>query len=114
MSFCLFTNWIVNYGITSATPHMMRTMGYGTFLFFSVITFIGVGFVYFCLPELKGRSMESMDDLFSHSLWSMFRRVYPTSDELVRHDVQEQLAREDKNDGTHVSMVEEQEAGKRV
>ncbi|KAM0597754.1 hypothetical protein ACHAPN_002964 [Verticillium nonalfalfae] len=114
MSFCLFTNWIVNYGITSATPHMMRTMGYGTFLFFSIITFIGVGFVYFCLPELKGRSMESMDDLFSHSLWSMFRRAYPTSDELVRHDVQEQLAREDKNDGTHVSMVEEREAEKRV
>ncbi|KAM0323874.1 hypothetical protein ACHAQA_008455 [Verticillium albo-atrum] len=115
MSFCLFTNWIVNYGITSATPHMMRTMGYGTFLFFSIMTFIGVAFIYFCLPELKGRSMESMDDLFSHSLWSMFKRAYPTRDELVRHDVQEQLAREDvKNDGTHVSMIEEQDSGKRV
>ena len=23
MAVCLFTNWIVNYGITSATPHMI-------------------------------------------------------------------------------------------
>ncbi|KAM0273625.1 hypothetical protein ACHAQH_008219 [Verticillium albo-atrum] len=115
MAFCLFTNWIVNHGITSATPHMMRTMGYGTFLFFSIMTFICVGFIYVCLPELKGRSMESMDDLFLHSLWSMFKRAYPAPDELVRHDVQEQLAREDhKNDGTNVSMLEEQDVGKRI
>lgn len=107
MSFCLFTNWIVNYGITSATPHMIRTMGYGTFLFFSVLTYAGVVFVYFCLPELKGRSIESMDDLFDHSLWSMWKRAYPTEAEKTRHDVQEMLAHEhEKSEGLEVDMVE--------
>ncbi|KAK7424173.1 hypothetical protein QQZ08_008779 [Neonectria magnoliae] len=108
MACCLFTNWIVNYGITSATPHMFSTMGYGTFLFFGVVTYIGVMFVYFCLPELKGRSIESMDDLFQHSLWTMFKRAYPTEEEKVRHDVQEMLHNE-KAEGGRASMVEDTE-----
>lgn len=96
MSFCLFTNWIVNYGITSATPHMMRTMGYGTFLFFSIMTYVGVVFIYFCLPELKGRSIESMDDLFQRPLWTMWKHAYPTEEEKVRQGVSEAIAREDE------------------
>ncbi|KAK1723563.1 hypothetical protein CaCOL14_001190 [Colletotrichum acutatum] len=107
MSCCLFTNWIVNYGITSATPHMLSTMKYGTFLFFSIMTYIGVIFVFFCLPELKGRSIESMDDLFAHSLWTMFKRAYPNEDEKVRHDVQEQLQHEEDKVVSHVTMVED-------
>ncbi|KAK1658383.1 quinate permease [Colletotrichum godetiae] len=107
MSCCLFTNWIVNYGITSATPHMLSTMKYGTFLFFSIMTYIGVIFVFFCLPELKGRSIESMDDLFANSLWTMFKRAYPTEDEKVRHDVQEQLQHEEDKGVSHVTMVED-------
>lgn len=108
MSFCLFTNWMVNYGITSATPHMIRTMNYGTFLFFSVLTYVGTIFIYCCLPETKGRSIESMDDLFSHSLWTMFKRAYPTEDEKVRQDVQHKLLEEqNKKEDTEVHMVEE-------
>ncbi|KZL78530.1 quinate permease [Colletotrichum tofieldiae] len=107
MSCCLFTNWIVNYGITSATPHMLSTIKYGTFLFFAAMTYIGVIFVFFCLPELKGRSIESMDDLFAHSLWTMFKRAYPTEDEKVRHDVQEKLHQEEEKGTTHVTMIED-------
>ncbi|KAH8880522.1 quinate permease [Thozetella sp. PMI_491] len=91
MSFCFFLNWIVDFGITKATPVMFTSMGWGTFLLYAVLTYIGVVFVYFCLPELKGRSIESTDDLFQHSLWTMFRHAYPTEEEKVRHDVQMQL-----------------------
>ncbi|KAH6880523.1 quinate permease [Thelonectria olida] len=105
MACCLFTNWIVDYGITKATPHMLTKMKYGTFLFFAVVTYIGVVFVYFCLPELKGRSIESMDDLFSHSLWTMFKRAYPTEEEKVRQDVQEILSHQ-KSGQAEVSLVE--------
>ena len=94
MAFCLFVNWIVDYGITSATPHMMRDMGYGAFVFFACLTYAGVVYIFFCLPELKGRSIESMDDLFEHSIWSMWKRAYPTEEEKVRRDVQEQLIHE--------------------
>lgn len=89
MSFCFFVNWIVDYGITRATPNMITEMGYGTFLLYAMLTYLGVIFIYFCLPEMKGRSIESMDDLFQRPLWTMWKHAYPTEDEKVRHDVQE-------------------------
>ncbi|KAF2246991.1 quinate permease [Trematosphaeria pertusa] len=87
MSWCFFVNWIVDFGITKATPSMMTHMGWGTFLLYAVLTYIGVIFVFFCMPEMKGRSIESMDDLFQHSIWTMYKRAYPTEEEKVRHDV---------------------------
>ncbi|KAL5338185.1 hypothetical protein BJX70DRAFT_408854 [Aspergillus crustosus] len=87
MGFCFFTNWIVDYGITRATPNMITNMGYGAFLLYSLLTYIGVVFIFFCLPELKGRSIESMDDLFQRPLWTMWKHAYPTEEETVRQDV---------------------------
>ncbi|KAL4875211.1 hypothetical protein BJY04DRAFT_232862 [Aspergillus karnatakaensis] len=89
MGFCFFVNWIVNYGITRATPNMITTMGYGVFLLYALLTYLGVVFIYFCLPELKGRSIESMDDLFQRPLWTMWKHAYPTKEETVRQDVQQ-------------------------
>lgn len=98
MSICFFINWIVDYGITKATPSMMTHMGWGTFLLYAVLTYIGAVFVYFCMPEFKGRSIESMDDLFQHSIWSMWRHAYPTEEEKVRHDVQEHILHKAKDE----------------
>lgn len=89
MSFCFFVNWIVDYGITRATPNMITELGYGVFLLYSVLTYIGVVFIFFCLPEMKGRSIESMDDLFQRPLWTMWKHAYPAEEEKVRIDVQE-------------------------
>lgn len=53
MAFCFFTNWIVNYGITRATPNMITTMGWGIFLLYAMLTYAGEGFVWLCMPETK-------------------------------------------------------------
>ncbi|KAL8389090.1 hypothetical protein RB595_008796 [Gaeumannomyces hyphopodioides] len=89
MGVCLFVNWTVDYGITLATPTMTTRLGYGTFLPYVMLTYMGVVFAYLCLPELKGRGMASMDDLFQRSIWTMWRHAYPTTEEKVRHDVQD-------------------------
>ena len=107
MSICFFINWIVDYGITRATPNMLSSMGWGTFLLYSMLTYLGVVFVFFCMPETKvsflrqlldgsgltwgqGRSIESMDDLFQYPLWMMWKHAYPkTEEEKVRHGVQD-------------------------
>jgi sugar porter (SP) family MFS transporter len=89
MAWCFFTNWIVDFGITKATPLMMTHLGWGTFLLYAVLTYTGVVFIFFCMPEMKGRSIESMDDLFQHSIWTMYQRAYPTEEDKVRHDVGE-------------------------
>lgn len=67
---------------------MITELGYGTFLLYSTLTYTGVIFIYFCLPEMKGRSIESMDDLFERPLWTMYKHAYPTEDEKTRSDVQ--------------------------
>ena len=43
------------------------------------------------LPEMKGRSIESMDDLFQRPLWTLWKHAYPTEEEKVRHDVQDMI-----------------------
>ncbi|KAL4915703.1 hypothetical protein BDW62DRAFT_219250 [Aspergillus aurantiobrunneus] len=88
MGFCFFTNWIIDYGITRATPNMLTNMGYGAFLLYALLTYLGVVFIFFCLPELKGRSIESMDDLFQRPLWTMWKHAYPTKEETVRQGIQ--------------------------
>ncbi|KAK8139817.1 Quinate permease [Apiospora sp. TS-2023a] len=98
MSCCFFINWIVDYGITKATPIMMTKLGWGTFLLYAILTYIGCVFIFFCFPEFKGRSIESMDDLFQNSIWSMWRRAYPTEEDKVRHDVHEQAVQMEKDE----------------
>jgi hypothetical protein len=90
MSICFFINWIVDYGITRATPNMLSSMGWGTFLLYAMLTYGGVVFIYFCMPETKGRSIESFDDLFQKPLWMMWKYAYPQGEvDKVRHDVKE-------------------------
>jgi hypothetical protein len=62
MSFCFFVNWIVNYGITRATPNMITTMGWGIFLMYAMLTYLGVGFIWLCLPETKVRLKHFLRD----------------------------------------------------
>lgn len=49
--------WELLVGITKATPSMMTHLGWGTFLLYAVLTYIGFVFVYFCMPEFKGESI---------------------------------------------------------
>lgn len=87
MALCFCFKWLFTYGITTAVPHMMRVMGYGTFLFFGCSTWLGMVWFFFVLPELKGRSLESMDDLFERPLFTMWKHAYPDEDEKVFHRV---------------------------
>lgn len=106
MSCCFFINWIVDYGITEATPRMLTEMGWGTFLLYALLTYAGVVFIYFCLPEMKGRSIESMDDLFQRPLWTMWKHAYPTEAEKVRHDVKEMINTDKLDEKETVSHIE--------
>jgi hypothetical protein len=71
-------------------------MGYGTFLFFGCSTWFGIIFFFFTMPELKGRSLESMDDLFERPLFTMWKHAYPTEDEKVFHRAMESSVDDEK------------------
>ncbi|PNS14668.1 hypothetical protein CAC42_1690 [Sphaceloma murrayae] len=58
------SNWLNNFAIGQATPLMVKQMGYGTFVFFGLMCVLGAAFVFFVVPETKGRTLEEMDELF--------------------------------------------------
>lgn len=58
------TQWLWNFAVSMATPHMVVKMGGGgIFFFFAAINMISFTLALF-LPETKGVSLESMDVLF--------------------------------------------------
>lgn len=64
-SFAMTFHFVNQYGNSKAVPEMFITMTYGgTMLFFSIITLIGLVWVYFFLPELSGKSLEAVDAVF--------------------------------------------------
>lgn len=54
----------MNFTVAMVTPHMIESIGYKTYIVF--MCFCVVGFLYsiFILPELKGLSLEEVDQLF--------------------------------------------------
>ena len=55
--------WLTNFAITETFPALSAfslTFTYGMYAFFALISFF---FVFFAVPETKGRSLESMDGL---------------------------------------------------
>ncbi|KAG6809902.1 hypothetical protein H0H92_014187 [Tricholoma furcatifolium] len=53
--------------VGQVTPTMLEKIGFGTFLFFGVFSFLGGLFIMFFVPETKGLSLEEMDEVFGSS-----------------------------------------------
>ena len=45
--FMAASNWLYNFAITQATPHMFDKMDYGVYLFFASCMVCSVGWIYF-------------------------------------------------------------------
>ncbi|KAF4630318.1 hypothetical protein G7Y89_g7826 [Cudoniella acicularis] len=61
------TQWLFNFVVAQAVPHMLVTVGkngFGTYFVFGSFCFSMFFFVWFLIPETKGMSLERMDDLF--------------------------------------------------
>ncbi|KAI5244571.1 general substrate transporter [Aureobasidium subglaciale] len=58
------SNWLNNFAIGQATPDMVASMNYGTFIFFGLICFLAAAFIFFMVPETKGLTLEEMDEVF--------------------------------------------------
>jgi hypothetical protein len=58
-------HFVNQYGNSKAVPLMFLDMTHGgTMLFFSIVTAIGLVWVYFFLPETTGKSLEAIDEIF--------------------------------------------------
>ncbi|KAL4912686.1 general substrate transporter [Aspergillus aurantiobrunneus] len=58
------SNWVNNFAVAFFVPPMFETWAWGTYIFFAVFLSAGVVWVWFCLPETKGATLEEMDRVF--------------------------------------------------
>ncbi|KAI8086109.1 general substrate transporter [Halteromyces radiatus] len=64
MSISTSANWMCNFIIGLITPIMLDSIRFYTYVFFAIFCFISFFFVFFMIPETKGRSLEDMDAVF--------------------------------------------------
>ncbi|KAK1146207.1 hypothetical protein N8T08_003297 [Aspergillus melleus] len=65
------SNWLNNFAVGLSTSPFIDASSYGTFIFFGCVTTIGVLYVWFLVPETKGRTLEEMDELFGSGAMAM-------------------------------------------
>ncbi|KAF5003180.1 hypothetical protein FDECE_10248 [Fusarium decemcellulare] len=62
------SNWVNNFAVAFYVPAMFEAWEWGTYIFFAVFLAGGIAWVWFCLPETKGATLEEMDRVFkSHT-----------------------------------------------
>ncbi|KAJ5689684.1 sugar transporter STL1 [Penicillium macrosclerotiorum] len=59
------TNWITNFAVVMFTPVFSDASGWGIYLFFALVNFIGLPFAWFYYPETAGRDLEEVDLIFA-------------------------------------------------
>ncbi|XP_055546945.1 facilitated trehalose transporter Tret1-2 homolog [Wyeomyia smithii] len=61
----IFVGYTMSFIIIKVYPSMVHVLGSeNVFLFFGIISVIGIGFVYFFLPETKGRTLDEIETYF--------------------------------------------------
>ncbi|KAK5999890.1 hypothetical protein QM012_004978 [Aureobasidium pullulans] len=70
MALCTATHWLFNFVIARSVPYMISNIGFGTYFVFASCTTLSIVFVYFCVPETKGLSLEEIDVVFGGELTS--------------------------------------------
>ena len=57
-------NWLSNSTVGIATPPMISSIGFGTYVFFAFWCTLAGIWATFLVPETKGRTLEQMDEIF--------------------------------------------------
>ncbi|KAI8891143.1 general substrate transporter [Backusella circina FSU 941] len=81
VSFATAFNWGFNAVIAKVTPIMIHSISYGTYFFFGSCAILMGIFVYFFVPETKGRSLEDIDKLFKDGMILAYKDNYKIGSE---------------------------------
>jgi hypothetical protein len=77
-------HWLFYFAVNKGVPSMLSSMdNWGTFLFFAGWCFIALIYVFVCVPETSGLSLEAIDFLFEGPFWQMTRRAKEVRQEAV-------------------------------
>ncbi|KAJ4259549.1 hypothetical protein NW762_007478 [Fusarium torreyae] len=59
------SNWINNFIIGLITPPLIKATGFVAYVFFGVFGLLSFVFVWFFVPETRGKTLEEMDSVFN-------------------------------------------------
>jgi hypothetical protein len=59
------SNWIFTFLVVEITPVSIKSIGWRTYIYFSVFNFCFIPLIYFCYPETRNLSLEHIDRLFT-------------------------------------------------
>lgn len=79
--FYMAWHWLLYFGCSRATSSMLVAFDrWGAFVFFACICILGVIFVFLCIPDTTGRSLEEITAIFDTPAFSIWRVAYaPTT-----------------------------------
>ncbi|KIW67094.1 hypothetical protein PV04_06367 [Phialophora macrospora] len=85
---CAASNWLFNFLIAFFTPFIASDINYSYGYVFAGCNLFAVFFVYFCLPETSGRSLEEIDTMFLLEVkpWKSSKWVPPKGEDLITAD----------------------------
>jgi len=88
IAFCAASNWLFNFLIAFFTPFISKKINFAYGYVFAGCNLFAVFFVYFCLPETSGRSLEEIDTMFLLRVkpWKSSKWVPPKGEDLVTVD----------------------------
>ena len=87
MAICTAVHWLMNFMIARSVPYMISNIGYGTYLVFAVCLTLAVPFVYFLVPETKGRSLEDVDAVFNNAQRRAVESLDPEKDSIEQVEI---------------------------
>ncbi|KAK9449618.1 general substrate transporter [Limtongia smithiae] len=58
------SNWLNNFAVAFFVSPMFVHWEWGTYIFFAVFLAVGIVWVWLCLPETRGATLEEMDSVF--------------------------------------------------
>lgn len=61
-------NVVVGFVVVFTTPYLLRSIGSGTAYIWGGFAFLSSVYAFFCMPELKGRNLEEIDQLFEANI----------------------------------------------
>lgn len=104
-------NWMNNFVIALVTPTILSEISWGLYVIFAAFLMLGIVFVWFFVPETKGKTLEEMDQVFgaqtSHEdlerLGAVQREVglFAALDNIIATDREDGTMNGDKSDFEH-------------
>ncbi|KAI0506668.1 sugar transporter [Xylaria bambusicola] len=108
------SNWANNFIVGQVTPELLNKAGYGTYILFGLLTYLGAGFIWFFIPETKRLTLEEMDVIFGSegTAQADFERMEEINREIGLTAMLMGLNGSDsKHDGGSEKKSKEEEAG---